>query len=435
MNSEITSRPDLPRDSKIDLVPFRHVLVSNDGGAWGEDPTSDEDTIVLRSTEQEVDGSWKITDPARRKLSPRELKKTKLSEGDLLITKSSGSSDHIGKASLVTKAISDLGASYSNFMQRLRVSKEAMPTYVAYLLNNALVRQQMAFLSNSTTGLANISAETIAQVRIPLPPVELQRRIVEFLDRETAQIDELVERKDRFIELLKEKRAAVITHAVTRGIHADAAMTDADSNWFGITPSHWQALRIAALFQEAFRKPDPSLPVLSVSIHSGVTDGELSDEERDRKVALSEDRTKYQGVAPGDLVYNMMRAWQGAFGAVTVDGLVSPAYVVASPIAEFRTKFIEHLLHTKSAAEEIRRFSRGIADFRMRLYWDHFRNLRVCLPPLEEQDEILAHIDRETARIDGLIAKTERSIELLKEKRSALITAAVTGKIDVRSAA
>ena len=175
--------------------------------------------------------------------------------------------------------------------------------------------------------------------------------------------------------------------------------------------------------------------MLSVSIHNGVSDGELSDEERDRKVALSEDRTKYQGVEPGDLVYNMMRAWQGAFGAVAVSGLVSPAYVVARPIAEFRTKFLEHLLHTKSAAEEIRRYSRGIADFRMRLYWEYFRDIRVCLPPLAEQDEILSHIDRETARIEGLIEKTERSIALLKEKRAALITAAVTGKIDVRAAA
>ncbi|WP_417275613.1 restriction endonuclease subunit S [Celeribacter halophilus] len=280
-----------------------------------------------------------------------------------------------------------------------------------------------------------IAADTVNNLRIPVPPYEEQTAIANFLDRETARIDGLVEKKGRFIELLKEKRAAVITHAVTKGIDADVPMKDSGVEWIGQVPSHWDVSRIAALFREAFRAPDPNLPVLSVSIHDGVTDGELSDEERDRKVALSEDRTKYQGVAPGDLVYNMMRAWQGAFGAVQVYGLVSPAYVVAQPIAEFRTKFIEHILHTKSASEEIRRFSRGIADFRMRLYWDHFRNLRVCLPSLGEQDEILAYIDRETARIDALISTTNRSIELLKEKRSALITAAVTGKTDARSAA
>lgn len=280
-----------------------------------------------------------------------------------------------------------------------------------------------------------IAAEVVNNLRIPLPPFETQRLIARFVDRETGLIDGLIEKKTRFIALLKEKRAAVITHAVTKGIDPDAQMKDSGVDWLGHVPAHWEVLRIAALFREVSRPADPALPVLSVSIHDGVTDGELADEDRDRKVALSEDRTKYQGVAPGDLVYNMMRAWQGAFGAVTVKGLVSPAYVVAAPVTTFRTKFIEHLLHTKSAAEEIRRFSRGIADFRMRLYWDHFRALKVCLPPLAEQDRILSEIDTETARIDGLISLTERSIDLLREKRAALITAAVTGKIDVRAAA
>ena len=297
-----------------------------------------------------------------------------------------------------------------------------------------------AYLGNIFNGLGggirqNLSQTELLEFPVPDIPTEDQVAIARFLDRETGLIDGLIEKKTRFIALLKEKRAAVITHAVTRGIDPDVPMRDSRADWLGRVPAHWDVLRIAALFREVSRPADPALPVLSVSIHDGVTDEELADEDRDRKVALSEDRTKYQGVAPGDLVYNMMRAWQGAFGAVTVKGLVSPAYVVAAPITTFRTKFIEHLLHTKSAAEEIRRFSRGIADFRMRLYWDHFRALKVCLPPLDEQDRILSEIDAETARIDGLIALTERSIDLLREKRAALITAAVTGKIDVSAAA
>lgn len=297
-----------------------------------------------------------------------------------------------------------------------------------------------AYKGNIFNGLGggirqNLSQSELLQFPVPKLPLNEQNAIADFLARETWRIDGLIEKKGLFIELLKEKRAAVISHAVTKGVHGGPLRAVTGADWLGQVPQHWHALRIADLFREAFRPANPSLPVLSVSIHNGVTDGELSDEERNRKVNLSEDRTKYQGVEPGDLVYNMMRAWQGAFGAVTVKGLVSPAYVVARPIAEFRTKFIEHLLHTKSAAEEIRRFSKGIADFRMRLYWEHFRNIRIALPPLSEQDEILRSIDTETARIDALVAKTERSIELLREKRAALITAAVTGKIDVRSAA
>ncbi len=200
--------------------------------------------------------------------------------------------------------------------------------------------------------------------------------------------------------------------------------------WFGVVPSHWTTPRVATLFREVDRPADPKLPVLSVSIHSGVSDGELTDEERDRKVNLSEDRSKYQRVQPGDLVYNMMRAWQGAFGTVTVDGLVSPAYVVAEPKASFRTRFVELLLQTASGMEEVRRFSKGIADFRMRLYWEHFRNIVVCLPPLAEQDMILVRLDQECGRIDRLVEKKRRFIELLREKRHAVVTKAVTTGLD-----
>lgn len=316
----------------------------------------------------------------------------------------------------------------------LRAREDVDPAFLFYASQSQDFIDEVIFKSTGISYPA-ISTSTLASIKVPLPIPDYQRAIVEFLDRETGRIDGLIEKKTLFIALLKEKRAAVIDHAVTKGIDRNVEMKPSGVEWIGDIPAHWDAPRIATLFREAFRKPDPDLPVLSVSIHNGVSDGELSDDERDRKVALSEDRTKYQGVEPGDLVYNMMRAWQGAFGAVAVSGLVSPAYVVARPIAEFRTKFLEHLLHTKSAAEEIRRYSRGIADFRMRLYWEYFRDIRVCLPPLPEQDEILSHIDRETARIEGLIEKTERSIALLKEKRAALITAAVTGKIDVRAAA
>ena len=188
------------------------------------------------------------------------------------------------------------------------------------------------------------------------------------------------------------------------------------------------------MFREVIRPGQTDLPVLSISIHSGISDDELSAEERDRKVSLIEDREKYKRVCPGDLAYNMMRAWQGGFGAVAVDGLVSPAYVVAEPRTEFCTEYVELLLRTPMAIEEMRRFSRGIADFRMRLYWEAFRDVVLLFPPVDEQQAIIKTIKREGMRIDALVSKTECSISLLKERRSALITAAVTGQIDLREA-
>lgn len=285
------------------------------------------------------------------------------------------------------------------------------------------------------TGIPGLSRDDAHNRSISIPSFDKQIKIATYLDRETRRIDDLITEKSGFIALLREKRVAEISHAVTKGINPDAPMKPSGADWLGDVPAHWDAVRLGVIFKEADRKGDPDLPVLSVSIHDGVSDEEVADEDRVRKVALSEDRSVYQGVVPGDLVYNMMRAWQGGFGAVTTEGLVSPAYVVARPLSDARTKFIELQLRTPQAVEEMRRYSKGIADFRMRLYWEHFRNVRVALPSPEEQDAILANIERETTRIDGLIHETEHSIALLKEKRAALITAAVTGKIDVRNAA
>ena len=277
--------------------------------------------------------------------------------------------------------------------------------------------------------------EHVGSIEMPSPSTEEQAQIISSLDRETARIDALITKKTRFIELLKEKRHSLIDHAVTKGLNLDATMRDSEVDWLGEIPAHWEVRRMASIFREAIRPGDQSLPILSISIHDGITDEEVAPEDRDRRVSQIEDRTKYKRVAPNDLAYNMMRAWQGAFGAVTVDGLVSPAYVVAEPMIEIRTAYIENLLRTPMAIEEMRRYSRGIADFRMRLYWDYFRDLKVCLPPLEEQDKILDMITRETSRIDRLTEKTQRSIDLLKERRAAFITAAVTGQIDLRESA
>lgn len=313
---------------------------------------------------------------------------------------------------------------------RTLVPNDGVP---AKLLASMLVaaRNELRLRGNGTT-FQELSTEALRSLRMPLSPLAERESIVSRLDRETARIDALIAKKTEFIELLTKKRQALITHAVTKGLNPKAKMTDSGVEWIGEVPAHWEVRRMATLFREAIRQGDPNLPILSISIHDGITDDELAPEDRDRRVSQIEDRTKYKRVAPGDLAYNMMRAWQGAFGAVTVDGLVSPAYVVAEPTDDFRTGYVEHLLRTPMAIEEMRRYSRGIADFRMRLYWDYFRDLKVCLPPKDEQNAILDRIGKETGRIDLLTGKTQTSIDLLKKRRSALITAAVTGQIDLR---
>ena len=189
---------------------------------------------------------------------------------------------------------------------------------------------------------------------------------------------------------------------------------------------------MGVLYSDTAERGNDDLPVLQVSIHHGVSDRELTEDESDRKITRIEDKSKYNRVLPNDLVYNMMRAWQGGFGTVKVEGMVSPAYVVARPKRDFLTQFVEHLFRTPQAIEQMRRYSHGVTDFRLRLYWNKFKNVCVALPDTDEQQAICDHIEEVTTKYDALTTQAERAIELLQERRTALISAAVTGKIDVR---
>jgi len=127
-----------------------------------------------------------------------------------------------------------------------------------------------------------------------------------------------------------------------------------------------------------------------------------------------------------------MRAWQGAFGAPTLSGLVSPAYIVCHPKILLYSYYFELVLRTENAVVELKKYSRGITDFRLRLYWDEFKNISVPVPSNDEQGEIINYISGVNSVYDNLIVVAGRQIELLHERRTALISAAVTGKIDVR---
>jgi type I restriction enzyme S subunit len=174
-------------------------------------------------------------------------------------------------------------------------------------------------------------------------------------------------------------------------------------------------------------------PVLTVSIHNGISDKELNEEELDRKAQRSEDRSLYKVVQSNYLAYNMMRAWQGGFGASKVGGLVSPAYVVCQPETTLNSSYFELVLRMPNAVVELKRFSRGITDFRLRLYWDEFKNISVPVPPEDEINSILESISDTNSIYDSLEAVARKQIKLLQERRTALISAAVTGKIDVRN--
>lgn len=271
-----------------------------------------------------------------------------------------------------------------------------------------------------------IAVDVISNLEIPVPPPPDQRDIAHYIERETARLDELGATKERLLDLLAEKRQALITHAVTRSLDSLAPLHDSGISWLGQIPAHWQTRRVALLFRERDERSEPELPLLEVSINSGVVLREFSD---DRIESTAADFNTYKVARRGDVVFNKMRMWQGAVGVAPEDGLVSPDYTVAEPLGPLSSDYAGQLFRTEMFSAECARNSHGIVWDRLRLYWDGFRDIVVPLPSLEEQAVIVAHIAKETAKLDALWAATERTIALLKERRAALIAAAVTGQI------
>jgi type I restriction enzyme, S subunit len=360
----------------------------------------------------------------------REMSVYETRHGDILITMMGSSGQCQIVPSEAKKGIID------SHLIRLRVkTTKATPKYFRLLIDeSATVKFQIQILGKGSI-MHGLNSGIIKDLFLPLPSTTEQTAIASFLDRETAKIDHLISKQQELISLLQEKRQAVISHAVTKGLNPDVPMKDSGVEWLGEVPEHWNVCRIANVYSERIEQGHDDLPILSISIHSGISDKELSSDELDKKVVHIEDKTKYKRVYINDLAYNMMRAWQGGFGAVQVEGLVSPAYVVARPKNDsFDSKYIEKVLRTGNCVEEMRRYSKGITDFRSRLYWDHFKNIRIPGPQKEEQAQILQSIEDISEKTDRLINKANDAIALMKERRAALISAAVTGKIDVRNA-
>jgi type I restriction enzyme S subunit len=300
--------------------------------------------------------------------------------------------------------------------------------YFKYLLH----RYDVAYLKLLGSGVRQtISFTHIANSLLVAPPIEEQKAIVRFLDEKTAKIDEAIAIEERQIALLKERKQIVIQNAVTQGLNPNAPMKDSGVDWIGEIPAHWEVRRNAAIFEESKSSGNASLPVLSVSIHSGVSDRELSDEENIRSAIKIEDRTAYKEVRPGFVTYNMMRAWQGGIGAVRTLGMVSPAYVVLAPKIALDSEYFEYLYRTPAFVWQMDCNSKGITDFRKRLYWEEFKTLVTLLPPVDEQSVISAAIRQQADKVDGGIVLKQQQIAVLKEYKATLINSAVTGKIKV----
>ena len=206
-----------------------------------------------------------------------------------------------------------------------------------------------------------------------------------------------------------------------------AEYTDSGLPWLGQVPSHWRTARNGNLFGQRNQTGFADLPILEVSLKTGVKIRAFGSAAR--KQVMS-DLSKYKRAATGDLAYNTMRMWQGALGVCPVDGLVSPAYVVAKPYPNVDPRYFAALFRTGSYMAEIDSASRGIVKDRNRLYWEQFKQMRSPCPPPAEQAAIVRFLNWANGRLERAIQAKRKVIALLNEQKQAVIHHAVTRGVD-----
>lgn len=408
-------------------IKAKNIIKSNDGGVWGNEPTSTEnDKIVLRSTEQTIDGKWIIEEPAKRDLSKIPYKNCLIKPNDLLITKSSGSSLHIGKTTLADDYFTTNECYYSNFLQRIRLQKSYYPLYAWFIFNAVFVREQFAYMQNSTSGLGNINSTDIENIIVPIPTLDEQQKIAEFLDRECGKIDGLKADIQAQIDTLEQYKRSVITEAVTHGLNPSAPMKECSVSWARQIPQHWKVMPNKYLMTKIknicpiYKGED----ILSLTMYGVI----VRDLDAGGKMPSSFDG--YQYIKKDNLLMCLfdIDVTPRCIGIIKQNGITSPAYsqFKMKEIAKARFYYYYYLMldYTKELLHLAKNLRHSLTE-------DQLGAIKQLVPPLDEQQEIADYLDNKCAEIEQIIADKKSQIETLDGYKKSLIYEYVTGKKEV----
>lgn len=308
--------------------------------------------------------------------------------------------------------------------------------FVHHLMRSTLyVQGYTAQLTGVRPNSLQMSRDSLMGFPILQPSFEEQRTIADFLDRETAKIDALIDKQDQLVATLREDRTATITHAVTKGLDPDAEMKDSGVQWIGELPRTWTAQRLSWLFNTISSGTTPSgdRPEYYGGDINWVTTGELRESvivDTVKKVTRQAlvDHSALVVHPTGALLIAMYGATIGRLGFLGAPACTNQACCVFVGPTTVETKFAFYAL--SAGREHLILIASGGGQ--PNINQDKLRSLRIALPPMTEQRAIVDYLDAECIRIDALVEKATGVIAILREYRSALITAAVTGKIDVR---
>ena len=357
-------------------------------------------------------------------------------DGDLLVCEGG----EVGRAGIVRNPPDR--AIIQNALHRVRSTGTSNIRLLMYLLKHAASQGWFEILCNRAT-IAHFTSEKFGDLPIPTPSPPEQRAIAAFLDRETAKIDALVAKKERLIELLQEKRTALISDAVTKGLDPDVPLKDSGVEWLGEIPTHWIGLPlkrwVAVKITDGPHETPQFVPNGIDFISAEAVSNRKINFDKRRGFISPELHTYYSRKCKpirDDILICKSGATTGKLARVDTDhefSVWSPLAIVRSNRYRIIPRFLEMALEAEYVQNQIKRtWSAGTQP---NISMGDLERLHVVAPDIKEQRKILAYVDSKTDGFSPIIPKIHEAIDRLKELRTALISAAVTGKIDVREAA
>ena len=425
-----------------DVNRIKLSVKSAKNGVWGEDPEVDSNAVWCVRVADFDRQNFSVSSDNRtlRTVSTEDLANRSLCQGDLLLEKSGGG-EHSPVGRVVRFDHHD-SAVCSNFVARVRLREGMDPRYWTYVHAATYVLRLTQRSIKQTSGIQNLDQTSYFNESAPFPPPSEQAAIADFLDRETHQIDELIAKQERLIELLAEKRQAIITQAVTKGLDSSTPTKPSGAQWLGDVPAHWSVPQMGMHAKvgngSTPNRDTPSywrqgdIPWLN---SSHVNRSEIRDADQFvTSRALSQCHLPL--VQPGSLLVGLtgQGRTRGMTSILRFKATINQHVAYISPSTMFWNP--DYLLwFMRSSYGQLREVSDENGSTKGALTCAALKQFRAPHPPLAEQAAIVNHISEQVQQISKIVQTCSKAIDLLKERRAALISAAVTGKIDVREGA
>ena len=304
--------------------------------------------------------------------------------------------------------------------------------YANYLFRSRIMVEQYLINSKSVGSIQrNIYWPALKRTKVLIPSRDEQDQIVRFLDWKVSSINKLINIKKKEIKAIDALKRSTVSHAITRGLTADAPTKYSGVKWLGDIPAHWNVTKLRQILHPVSEKNHPEFPLLSVVREQGVILRDVEDKEANHNF-IPDDLSGYKVVRKGQFAMNKMKAWQGSYGVSDYTGIVSPAYFIFD-IAFENLEYFHYAIRSKVYVNFFAQASDGIRVGQWDLQMDKMKEIPFIVPPADEQIAIVKYIKKALPRYDAAIEKLTEEVAVLEEYKNKIIADTVTGKIDVRS--